>query len=136
MSDQIIAVLDDLSKRLGIAANWTSENIVPYAQELMQKIVRYELATSIAWIIIGFIVIMIASIVFKYLKKHPKLFVVDHSYGEDRSGRIFCYIALILIIAMFTTNILVQCFDIIKCITFPEKVVFEYVQDVINSNVN
>lgn len=30
MSDEIIKVLDDLSKRAGIAIDWTSQNVLPY----------------------------------------------------------------------------------------------------------
>lgn len=34
MRDEIIKVLDDLSERLGIAVDWTSQNVLPYLQEI------------------------------------------------------------------------------------------------------
>ena len=32
MSDEIIKVLDDLSDRVGITIDWTSQNVLPYLQ--------------------------------------------------------------------------------------------------------
>lgn len=134
MSDQIIAILDDLSKRLGIAVDWTSTNVWPYAKELMQKIVRYELATSIAWIIISVICILLSIMAYKYLLKHPKKFIVMDEYDDESNHiRILFYIILNAIIFIFILIILRQSFDVIKCLTFPERVVFEYIKDILNS---
>ena len=53
MSEEIIKVLDDLSERFGVAIDWSEENVLPYAQELFQKFVNYEIWTSALWIVIG-----------------------------------------------------------------------------------
>lgn len=37
MSNEIIKVLDDLSERLGIAIDWSSQNVMPYLQDLMDS---------------------------------------------------------------------------------------------------
>lgn len=47
MSDEIIKVLDDLSRRLGIAVDWTSSNALPYLQQLAQKYVNYKLLQAL-----------------------------------------------------------------------------------------
>lgn len=52
MRDEIIKVLDDLSERLGIDVDWTSQNVLPYLQELCDKYISYEIWTSIVYILI------------------------------------------------------------------------------------
>ena len=52
MRDEIIKVLNDLSERLGIAVDWTSQNVLPYLQELCDKYISYEIWTSIVYILI------------------------------------------------------------------------------------
>ena len=37
MSNEVIKVLDAFSQKFGIAINWTSENIMPYLQQLGEK---------------------------------------------------------------------------------------------------
>ena len=60
MSEEVIKILDDLCKRFGIAIDWSSENIVPYLEQLCKKYINYEIVTSVIWIILfatGFIII-------------------------------------------------------------------------------
>lgn len=52
ISDQIIAVMNDLCQKFGIAIDWSQENIIPYLTELAKKYISYEIATSIAWVAI------------------------------------------------------------------------------------
>jgi len=48
MANEIIKVLDNLGEKFGIAIDWSSANVVPYLQDLMTRIVKYETYTSIA----------------------------------------------------------------------------------------
>lgn len=59
VSEQIIQVLDNLGEKFGLALDWSSENILPYVSELMNKAVSYELWMNI--IIFIFITIGLAS---------------------------------------------------------------------------
>lgn len=47
MSDEIIKILDDLGQRFGIAIDWSSQNVMPYLQDLVRRFTTYEIATSI-----------------------------------------------------------------------------------------
>lgn len=40
-SQQFIQILDDISKRLGVAINWTSANITPYLTELISRYSKF-----------------------------------------------------------------------------------------------
>ena len=52
MSDEIVKILDDLGQRFGIAIDWTSENVMPYLQDLMGRYINYEIITSIVRLIV------------------------------------------------------------------------------------
>lgn len=47
MSDEIIKILDDLGQRFGIAIDWSSQNVMPYLQDLISRYIKYETMTSI-----------------------------------------------------------------------------------------
>lgn len=115
LSDQIIEVLDDLCSRFGVAIDWTQENILPTLSSLGEKYIRYEVATSIAWCVVC---IAVASILLLLGRTFRKI--------EDEDLYVPCYIvgAIAAIIAMFVVT--VQAFDIIECITIPEKTIIEY----------
>ena len=59
-SENFINIMDAIGKQLGIAIDWTSQNVVPYIEQLSQRIINYEmcmhgfyLAISVAIIITG-----------------------------------------------------------------------------------
>ena len=43
MSEQIIKVLDSVCEKFGIAIDWTNNNVLPYIQQLGDKIVKHDL---------------------------------------------------------------------------------------------
>lgn len=116
VSDQIIAVMNDLCQKFGIAIDWSQENVIPYLTELAGKYISYEIATSIAWSAIFGAVLLISAIICKI------------AYKTDNSSFIFfmtiiTVFATIIFIVVFST----QLFDIIECLTIPEKTIIEYV---------
>ena len=58
VSAQIIEVLDALCAKMGIVIDWTSENVIPYVTELAGKYITFEIATSIAWLVISIVCIV------------------------------------------------------------------------------
>ena len=60
-SEQIIKVIDNLCEKFGIAIDWTSNNMLPYIQQLGDKIVKYDLYTSVFWLVLC-ILIVVASV--------------------------------------------------------------------------
>lgn len=63
LGDEIIKVLDKLSEQFGLAVDWSQDNIVPYIQQLGEKIVKYELITSWVWIALSVFIIVAILIV-------------------------------------------------------------------------
>src|SRR5574344_1909309 len=60
VSNQIIAVLDAICEKFGIVIDWTASNIMPYLQDLCKRIVTYEIATSVAWIVLQVVILLLA----------------------------------------------------------------------------
>ena len=58
MSEEIIKVLDDLGDRFGIAIDWTSENVLPYLQNLMDRFITYNIAMNILYIVVCAVIIL------------------------------------------------------------------------------
>ena len=66
MSSEIIKVLEYLGEKIGITIDWTSENMMPYVQQLCEKFIKWETGTSIVNCIvycIGILACIIVSII-------------------------------------------------------------------------
>ena len=72
VSDQIIAVMNDLCQKFGIAIDWSQENVIPYLTELAGKYISYEIATSIAWAAISGVILLVSAIICKIAYIIPK----------------------------------------------------------------
>ena len=67
MSEEIIKVFDYIGQKLGIAIDYTQENIYPYLEDLWHRYVNYEIITRSLWSIIPLVVIIVTIIVLKKL---------------------------------------------------------------------
>jgi len=129
ISDQIIAVLDDLCQRFGVVIDWTAENVLPYMTELLGKVVAYELWTSVAWLLLTLIppIVLYKSIT-KYRAYSLK---VKESYKHQSDFEEVIFITGIVIGCAGTVigclMGISQVFDIVTCLTFPEKVIYDFI---------
>ena len=127
MSEEIIKILDDLGERLGIAVDWTSQNILPYLQDLMSRFISLRNTQAIIWIIISSILILImATIIVKMIKKLKKLDKNTYSYDDKVSGYILIWFVLGIIILGFLIALLCNIFGLIQNIYTPELTIIEY----------
>ena len=125
VSEQIIDVLEYLGEKFGVAIDWSSGTILPILQNLGHKYICWEISTSIAWLVIG---VMFLIVGFITLKKATVAFKSFIDYDEESVGLyLYCFVsALCLLVGIIM--ICMQTFDIIKCYTFPEMQAFEYIQ--------
>lgn len=134
-SEQVIEVLNYLCEKIGITIDWTSANIIPYLNELCERYIRYEIATSVVWIVISAVFIIALSIIGKrgfdkyIIRKKNR---IPYSVEED----MYLIIAILCFIgaASFLPVLIIQIFDIVECCTFPEKAIFEYIQYQLHQN--
>ena len=110
LSDEIIKLLEYLCEKIGITIDWTSDNVFPYLQQLCEHFIKWEVGTSIGWIVMA-IVAVIAGLVFVKF--------------ADMDGFELVIFWLIVVAAIVVIG--VQVFDIIECYTFPEKVIHDYI---------
>ena len=135
MGEEIIKVLDALSEKLGIAIDYTSDNVIPYIQQLSEKLVNYELATSIMFVILNIIPVIVTLVLIKYIMKSVKNGTYTTKGSEFTVYEVATILAAVLsfLCIFFTINIIFEAIDIITCIAFPEKIIFEYVTEVLQS---
>lgn len=114
MSSEIIKVLDELCARFGIVIDWSSENAIPQLKILAEKLVQYELKTSMVWLVFGVVLIVIGI----------SFIVFDSCVDLDGLGT--CIGVLVIITGIVV--VLFQIMDIIACNTFPEKIIIEYLR--------
>ena len=124
VSSEIIEVLDYLGEKFGIAIDWTSNNVLPYLQTLIDKFIKWEISTSIVWIVIATFVI-VAMIVLINLKGIREI-------NEETYGMLWIPIIFLIIVSFIV--ICIQIFDIIECNVFPEKALYDFIKVMLNQN--
>ena len=121
-NNQIVELLKELANQMGIAVDWTSQNIRPYIIDIMGRLARYEIFTSVIWILFFVIVILIAS---KLLRMSYKNLKDEENWTWDEEW--FGYSAIVLggVILFASFCIIVQCHDIGEAIYTPELLLIE-----------
>ena len=112
MSSEIIKILDELCARFGIAIDWTSENVIPQLEIIAEKLVKYERAISIMWLVFGVLLIVFGVV----------LIIADIKFECEC---LLCTLGCVMI-AIGMVVAICQITDIIACNTFPEKVLMDY----------
>lgn len=111
MLTEIIKILDAICEKFGIAIDWTSQNMMPYLEQVGEHIINYELYSSILFILIAILSIILAMIYKIYGNKDNKDYI--------GFSAIICIIASIVICHQF--------FDVFAALTFPEKIIIEFI---------
>ena len=127
VSGQIIEVLNALCEKFGLIIDWSSENVLPYLQELCGKFINYEIATSVVWIVIWFCVCVISWIVWGATYKTAEALDWDSGYivcGINVFFLVFALLFSVIFILVASTQI----FDIIEAIYLPEKTIYEFIR--------
>ena len=123
-SKELIEVFEYLGEQIGVAVDWSSENVVPYITELCGKYIDWEIATSVAWFVMA-LILLIATIV---LAKWGWKKATDRYDEELWKIAIVVCVWLIAIVVMSVSS--TQVMDILKCKFFPELQIYEFVIDV------
>ena len=133
ISNRVIEVLDAVCDKFGIAIDWTSNNVIPYIEQLGNKIITYDICNSITWLVIGSVIPLTGAIFIKKFLNEKKLEAKermnDYYYtdGSLDDGAWCCYliIGILLVIAIVIGTISSQ--SIIQDIVFPEKTIIEFI---------
>lgn len=138
MSEQIIKILEYMGEKIGIAIDWTQENVIPYAEDLARRFVTYNIV-EVALSILAFVIAGIVAIVlFKFYQKcnlkakkdEEDNFIVtwyNGGYTEPNVGGIFLIIAAGICTLAAVIGIPIMISELIKWIIIPE---FQIVEEV------
>lgn len=118
VSEQIIEVFDHLAQKFGVVIDWGQQNVIPYIQKLCNKYITWEIATSIVWICIGIVCVIVGCVFLKAALKWHNTYKDGPCY-EGYGTSAFAAAAIFFGIVGFIV-VAAQKFDIIKCCTFPE----------------
>jgi hypothetical protein len=129
-SQEIINVLDYLCMKFGIAIDWTSENVMPYLEDLCGRYIQYEVYTSIAWCVVLAVIVVVVGLIWMIGSIVDKCSISTSDIPEVFSFLFFVFLAMALIVWA------VQAFDIIECYTIPEKTIVEYLKQLMNNASN
>lgn len=125
MSDEIIKILDNLGQKFGIAIDWTSQNVLPYLQDLMNRFIGYKNVVAIVWIIIS--IIMLGLSVFGLIK----LFKWKKSDKYNCYDDIFCFgailVAIIVLMIILIITLACNTQGLIQNIFIPELSILDYI---------
>ena len=128
MSEEIIKVLDDLGDRFGIAIDWTSENVLPYLQNLMDRFITYNIAMNILYIAVCAVIILGAIIGIPKISRYAQKKMEENPRGDWDCGVVVINVFWVSASILSTYFLLTSISDIIRCVTIPEVVVFNYLQ--------
>ena len=140
-SEQIIQVLNAFCEKFGIVIDWTTVNIQKAFEYLVPKLLKYEIVTSLYWMFIGIIFIIITYVSFSLYKRgivgqNLETWTIKDEYDDDICiGRIIiCCIAVSLTISSIIGSIMIlsQTADIVKCIAFPELHAIKALKELMN----
>lgn len=133
MSEEVIKILDDLSQRFGIAIDWSSQNILPYLQDLMTRLIQYKNIQATIWIVVSVIMFILVGIILrvalKYIDKYYDRDEYSSVYDEDRAlAKGFAWLIAGIFIFAFILVITLNIRGLIQNIYLPEATIIEYIK--------
>ena len=128
MSDEIIKIIDAIANKFGVVIDWGAANVMPYLEDLAVRFIGYEIAASIYIASVLLAVTIIGAVVTCVLYPHAKA-VRFHDEATITWVYGISVAVTVLLFVIFCITTCVQGYDVLSCLTMPEKVIFEYLRD-------
>lgn len=143
MSKEIIEVLEYISSKMGIAIDWTSENVWPKVMEVLSRYGKYEIMANVITMLICFILMILCvlaiRVVFKdYCKCKNEgvttVFWRTGYYGgaTDLCGMTILFSCTVLLIASIVFSFC--CNDLLRWIYIPEIQILDMLETYVNAH--
>ena len=142
-SNQVIEILNEICNKLGIAVDWTSENILPQVKIVCEKLVKYFIVQRSILCSLGFlsVCVRIAYGIFllkqflQYKTTKKDNFLCEYyKYSGSTGLQSYTWIINVIAIVMGVTGIILfgtGLSGLIKWLTVPEIAIIEYLTDMI-----
>lgn len=125
MSDEIIKILNAVCDKIGIAVDWSNQNIVPYAKDLLHRCNSYLLVHDIFWVALWLIIRVLAIVC---LTKSIKELNNYNDY-DICDWEIVALISCI-IIGISLIGLVYKAQDLIQSIFLPEMRLFKFYKSI------
>ena len=142
-SNQVIEILNEICNKLGIAVDWTSENILPQVKIVYEKLVKYFIIQKSIMCSFGFLftcVVIAYGIFFlnQFLQcrttKKDNFLCEYYKYSGSTGLQSYAWIINAIAIVIGLTGIILLGLglaQLIKWLTVPEIAIIEYLTDMI-----
>lgn len=125
MTNQFIENLNAVCDKLGIAIDWTSDNLMPQIQDLLTRYGRYLLADAITGIVVGVLLLVVSMFLVKYGSRTLRNMDVVDTWEYNNDCLAMCIVVAVFIAACFvaTTGFCLFLFNIgsvVKGIMVPD----------------
>ena len=105
---------------------------MPYLKDLMGRYIQYEVGCTIIDIAVCLVFVIFAAILMRNIYTNKDLLI--DSDGDDYL-RFIAYFVLLIIFIGFSFGVICNAEHIIECKTIPEKVVYDYIVDQLDTEV-
>lgn len=124
-----VEIVNALFEHLGMAVSVTAETVAEWWPILVSKWTALEVGTSCVWLILGLIPV-IGAIIALLKMAHAYNHYQDSKLDYDEIGCITFVALCALLIGLVI--VICQALDIVTAITFPEKLIFDYVTNMLD----
>ena len=123
MDNKVIEILDYLGQKLGIAIDWTAENVWPQVMDFLSRYQMYAIVCDGIWLLISLAVIFACVRLFKKIIKQRK--AMDGIFWEEDELVVVALVLGIIALIVFAVVALCNIFAIAQWIVVPEMKFFE-----------
>lgn len=124
----IVEIINALAEKFGIVVDWTNQNVMPYMEDLMQRIVNFEIAANIFTMAFWAFLTLVSGVTVAIL--HKKNMALDYPYDlEEPLGMLtlICWVVFAICAIGTIVSIGYCSFLIIECVNIPEKIFIELI---------
>jgi hypothetical protein len=138
MDNKIIEIFDYIGEKLGIAIDWTTENVMPQVTQLLGRYQVYQIATSVAWFAVNLFVAIMCLLWMK--RTHSSIINKNKKsicyYIWDECGEfiiVIGYVAAIFVAACCAIDCFEKLLEVIEWAFVPEVKFFEVISDYLSN---
>lgn len=146
MSDQVIKILEYMGEKIGVAIDWTQENVLPYAEDLVRRFITYNIVECALCILCFILCGVTAAILVKVISdginkakatRKDNWIAIAYSYGdvEPNVGGVFLIVATGICILACAVGIPCMIGELIKWCIIPEFKIVEELSHLISGTV-
>lgn len=118
MNNKVIEVLDYMGQKLGIAIDWTADNVMPQVMDFLARYRVYGIASSSAWLLVCLVTIFASVYILKVIVKQRK--EKDGIFWYEDEFMVIVAVVSVLALVVCTVFIIANIFSIITWIVIPE----------------